>query len=205
MATATRTRNSEPANLEGLRPYRLTVRQVEKMMDAGILTEDDRVELLGGILAEQMTKYPPHNFTVARLGKLLDRLASPDWIVRDEKSVILGKDWWPEPDLAVIRGPDDRYRAVHPHANDIALLVEVAESSYRVDRDAKWHGYAAARVPSYWIVNLDRRVVEVYTNPTGRGKTAKYRDVASHGSGDAIPVIIEGRTLGTIAVNEIMP
>jgi Uma2 family endonuclease len=205
MATATRTQARVPANLEGVRVYRFNVRQFEKMIEAGILTEDDRVELLGGVLAEQMTKYPPHNFTVGRLGKLLHSLVSPGWIVREEKSVILGRDWWPEPDLAVARGPDDRYRTVHPHADDLALLIEVAESTYVVDRREKWHGYAAARVPSYWIVNLSQRVVEVYTNPAGRGKTAKYRDIASHAPGDAIPVVIEGRPLGTISVDEILP
>src|SRR5262245_35558033 len=166
MATATRTPTRDLVG--GLRPYRLTVRQFEAMGMAGILTEDDRVELLEGILAEQMTKHPPHDFTVGRSAKLLEARLGPTWVVRQEKAVVLGRNWRPEPDIAVARGPDDRYRAAHPSAKDLTLLVEVDESTYDTDRGLKWRGYAAARVPVYWIVNLGARAVEVYTDPTGR-------------------------------------
>jgi Uma2 family endonuclease len=203
MATATKPRR--PASDEGLRPYRLTVDQFERMIAAGVLTEDDHVELLGGLLAEQMTKHAPHNFSASRLRKLLERRLGDDWVVFQEGAVKFGQSWRPEPDLAVVLGPDDRYRRVLPSGKEVLLLVEVAESSYPTDRGVKWHGYAAAGVPVYWIVDLDRRVVEVHTSPTGRGKTAKYREIATFGPGDDIPVVVAGRAVGTIAVREILP
>jgi Uma2 family endonuclease len=203
MATATR----NPARVvgEGLTPYRLTVRQFEQMIKAGILTADDRVELLGGILAEQMTKNAPHDFTIGHLAKVLEALIGPDWVVREEKAVVLGRFWRPEPDLAVARGPLDRYRRAQPTTKELAFLVEVAESTYPADRGEKWQGYAAARVPAYWIVNLDDRRVEVYSDPFGRGGNARFRSAVTSGPGDAVPVVLAGRVIGQVAVNDILP
>jgi Uma2 family endonuclease len=189
----------------GLIPYRLTVSQFEQMIGAGVFPDDAHVELLGGVLAEQMTKYAPHDYTVERLGKLLDRLAYPGWVVREEKSIILGPDWRPEPDVAVARGSSDRYRALQPVAADLALLVEVADSSYAIDRGVKWREYAAAGVPVYWIANLSKRTVEIYSNPTGGGESAMYRDAVTCGSDDAAPLVIESREVGRIVVQDILP
>ena len=105
----------------------------------------------------------------------------------------------------VARGPDDRYRVNDPTAKDLALVAEVSVSSYPGDRGVKWHGYAAAKVPVYWVVNLNRRRVEVYSGPSGRGKTARYRDVDALRRGRSVPVVLDGRELGTIAVAEILP
>lgn len=204
MATASRPRakalDPEP------RLYRLTVRQVEQMTRSGVLTEADDVELLGGVLVEPMTKFAPHDFSILQLGALLRiLLPSPDWIIREEKAVVLGRYWRPEPDLAVARGPLDRHRHSQPTAKDLPILVEVADSSYTTDRGVKWHGYAAARVPTYWIINLKGRAVEVYTDPAGRGESAKYRRETTYSPGAEIPVVIDGREVGKIAVNDVLP
>lgn len=201
MATATRT--APPAS--GPVPYRLDVRQFLTMIAAGVFGPEERIELLGGVLVQKMTRHAPHNFTVGRLSALLRDLIAPDRLVREEKPVVLGRDWRPEPDIAVIRGPDDHYRRADPTAADLALLVEVAESTYPLDRGEKWRAYAAARVPVYWIVDLSSRAVEVFTDPAGRGKTARYRAAARFGPGEAIPVVVDGRELGAVAVNEILP
>jgi hypothetical protein len=186
--------------------YPLSVSQFEAMIRARIFPASARVELLAGVPVVQMTKNPPHNFTVHRLGDLLAALLAPDWIVRREMSVRLGRSWRPEPDLAVARGPDDRYRGSDPGATDLAALVEVADSSYPdPDRGLKWRGYAAARVPVYWVVNLGDRLIEVYTNPAGRGKAARYRDAATFGPGANVPVVVDGRERGRVVVNEILP
>src|ERR1700743_1546097 len=87
----------------GLVPYRLTVRQFEKMIDAGIFRDLDHVELLGGILVDKMKKNEPHNFGVGSLADLLRPIVEPDWILREEKPIFLGQFSRPEPDLAVVR------------------------------------------------------------------------------------------------------
>ncbi len=204
MATATRTRPSMSENQEGVRPYLINVRQFKTMIDAGIFPDDARVELLGGVLAEKMTRNPPHDFTVGALGKALRRLLPSDWFVREEKTVVLGDYWRPEPDLAVVRAPEERYFENHPAAADQALVVEVAESSYVLDRLTKSAGYAAAKVPVYWVVNLGERVVEVYSDPTGRGKTARYRKVERLAKEDSVPVVLRESQAGTIAVSAFL-
>ena len=206
MATVTRTRTDAPESaFDGVRLYKLDVGQFQKMIDAGIFPDGARVELLGGVLAEQMTRNPPHDYTVGALGAGLQSLLTPAHVVREEKTVILGPRWRPEPDLAVAVGPLRRYQRVHPHLKDLVFLVEVSESTYDDDRGLKWVGYAEAKVPYYWIVNLERRAVEVYSNPVGRGKSARYRDLAHYGDGDSVPVVVDGRVIGAVAVADILP
>jgi Uma2 family endonuclease len=189
----------------GWRTYRLTVDQYVKMIIAGIFPPEAHVELLGGILVEQTIKYAPHNFTVMQLGILVGRSLPDAWMLREEKSLVLGRSWRPEPDVAVIRGPNQLYRAVDPKASDVGMLVEVSESTYAYDRGVKWRAYAAARIPIYWIVNLPERQIEVYCDPVGRGKSASYRKSATFGPEDEIPVVIDGQEVGRLAVRDILP
>ncbi|MGP0065882.1 MAG: Uma2 family endonuclease [Isosphaeraceae bacterium] len=194
-----------PANASGVVPYRLTVRQYLKMIDTGIFRDEDHVELLGGLLVDKMTKKDPHNFAIDMLGAILDQDLAPNWIARQEKSVVLGRFWRPEPDIAVARGPRDRYRARAPGPGDLAVLIEVADTSYSIDRGKKWQKYGSSRIPAYWIVNLPQRQIEVYTVPSGRGKSAGYRDVTIYGEDDEVPLVIEGRELGRIKVRDLLP
>jgi Uma2 family endonuclease len=189
----------------GLIPYRLTVDQFLAMIDAGVFPERPRVELIRGLLVERMTKNNPHNFAVDTLGDLLQPLVAPGYLVRREKSLVIGRGSRPEPDVFVLRGPRDLYRARDPRAADVALIVEIADTTYRKDRGAMWRLYAGAGIPTYWVVNLPDRQVEVYTNPSGRGKSATYREAAVFGADAAVPVVIEGREAGSIAVKEILP
>ncbi len=190
---------------DGIALYRLDVGQYLKMIGAGVFREEDHVELLGGLLVDKMTKYERHNFAVGGLADALRRLLPGDWVVREEKSVVLGRRWRPEPDLAVVRGPLGRFREQSPGAEDIAMLVEVADSSYRVDRGAKWRRYAACGVMAYWIVNIDAGTVEVYTDPAGEGREAQYRASRSFGPDDAVPVTIDGREVGRVTAREFLP
>jgi Uma2 family endonuclease len=189
----------------GLVLYRLTVRQFERMIDSGILSDSDHVELIGGLLVDKMTKNDPHDFTVGALGEALHRIVAPDCVVREEKSIVVGRYSRPEPDVAVARGPRERYRSAAPKPPDLPLLIEVADSSYPQDRGSKWSRYAAARVPVYWIVNLLERRIEVYSKPSGRGNTAAYQVTETFGPTDEVPVILDGREQGRVKVREILP
>jgi len=198
MATDTQSAGTAPT------VYRLDVPKFEAMIDAGVFG-DDRVELLGGMLIA-MTTNPPHDFTVIRSATELRRLfAAAAWTVREEKSLRLGRWWRPQPDLAVVRGPDTAYAARSPTVADVALLIEVADTTYAKDRGAKWRRYAAAGIPAYWIADLGKRRVEVFTGPTGRGKSARYQDVVAYGEEAEIPVAIDGREFGRIAVRPLFP
>jgi Uma2 family endonuclease len=197
--------DAPPRVERGVIPYRLTVEQFDKMIAAGVFPDRIRVELLGGVLVRKMTKNDPHDFAVGELGARINRLLEPAWFAREEKSVVLGKYWRPEPDVAVVRGPRDRYRSAAPRIADLGLLIEVSDVSYAKDRGLKWRRYAAVGLGSYWIVNLNQRRIEVYSRPEGRGEAAAYKEAAFYGPDDEVPVILEGRERGLVMVRDLLP
>jgi Uma2 family endonuclease len=204
MATVATPKSKLPSS--GVALFRVSVKRFLKMIDAGIFADGARVELLAGVLTTKMTKNPPHNFATHRLSRGLQALPLlAGWTVRDEKSVQLGRFWRPEPDIVVARGPDDLYRTRDPHGDELVLIVEVSDTTYPQDRGLKWRGYAAARVPLYWIVNLPDRRIEVYTDPVGRGPLAKYQTCTLYDDKTTVSVVIDGGDVGRIAVRDILP
>jgi Uma2 family endonuclease len=205
--SATKTAPSPTArqtSASGLVPYRVSVRQFERMISASVFGEHDHVELLEGILVDKMTKNAPHDFSVGGIAEAFRTTAGPEWVVREEKSVVLGRFSHPEPDIAMARGPRDRYRSTSPKAVDLAALVEVSDSTYLKDRGIKWRKYAASKIPVYWIVNLPLRQIEVYTEPTGRGKSAAYQVSKVYSEDNEFPIIIAGRELGRLKVRDVL-
>jgi Uma2 family endonuclease len=206
MATATRTtRASKPATNGVAYPsvHRFTVEQYHEMIRTGILTEDDRVELLNGWIVEQMPPNPPHSQAVRCLNRRLTALLGGEWVlcVQDPATMASSE---PQPDVAVAIGPEERYTGRHPGPRDVVLVVEVADTSLAQDQTTKLGIYAAAKLPVYWIVNLVNRRVEVYTQPRG-GKNPTYRARQDYGIKDKVPVTLAGRTVGSIPVREILP
>ncbi len=178
--------------------YRFTVDEYERM--AGAL-DDPRVELIDGYVVRKMGKKPPHIWSVGRILKELESFTSNRWICRKEDPVRIPDFDEPEPDIAVIRGPEDRYQDRLPEASDVALLVEVAESTLDRDRETKSLAYARGAIPIYWIVNLIEREVEVYTGPSPAGYLVRTDFVA----GDHVPIVLDGIEVGRIAVDSILP
>ena len=180
-------------------PYRLSVYEYERLVAAGVL-EDPRVELIDGYLVKKMGKNPPHIWAVDQLLDLLKPL-TPGWWCRKEDPVRIPDFDEPEPDVAVVRGSRDDYRDRIPEPKDIALVVEVADSTLDRDQGKKWDAYAHGRIAVYWIVNLVHRRVEVYTDPGPAG----YESRQFFTTGQEVPVVIDGALAGQIAVAEILP
>jgi Uma2 family endonuclease len=107
----------------------------------------------------------------------------------------------PIPDIAVVRGSRDLYKQRFPTHDDIAVIVEVSDTTYARDRGRKYRRYARRRIPIYWIVDLNRSVVEVYSDPGNRG----YRRCETYLLGDSVPVIIDGQAVGQLPVSSILP
>jgi Uma2 family endonuclease len=185
-------------------PYRLNVDQYDAMVAAGILTKRDRLELIEGVLVAKMPKGPRHSAITGQLGDRLRSLLPSGWHIRQEQPVRIPDHDEPEPDLAVARGTFLDYEARHPGPRDIALLAEVAESTLADDRTVMSRVYARAGIPVYWIVNLKgrSRVVEVYTHPT---RTRGYRKQTDFQHGQNVPVMIDRREVGRIAVADLLP
>jgi Putative restriction endonuclease len=183
--------------------YRMTASQFRKAIDAGVFGER-HVELLGGI-PFVMSENPPHILASIRLFAGLSVLAaSPQWVVNKEHRLELGQ-WLPLPDLVVLRGPDTTYGSRWARAGDVAILVEIADSSYARDSGVKLRRYAGFGIPVYWIVDLNRRVVEVRTVPSGTGKNAQYARCDGYQESDCVPVFLDGQEVGSIAVAGILP
>jgi Uma2 family endonuclease len=183
--------------------YRFRVDQYEKMIEAGVLTSADRVELIEGIVVQKMTQYPPHAVAIDYTLDALRPMLPEGWRLREQKPIKLS-DGEPEPDLVVVRGPLQRYETRHPGPRDIALIIEVADTSLEGDRQDKGRTYARARIPIYWILNLNERQVEVYTEPKG-GKSPSYRRRTDYGVGSRVPLRIEGIDVGEVPVSELLP
>ncbi|MBV8127993.1 MAG: Uma2 family endonuclease [Planctomycetaceae bacterium] len=178
---------------------RLTVEEFARIQDSGLF-EGRHVQLLDGELYE-VTKNPLHNFAVSALADALRSLLPRDeYAVREEKSIEPWVNWWPEPDIAVARGKQRRYEDRHPGPEDLALLVEVTESSEQ-DRTKKLVGYAAAGIPIYWILDLALRRLEVYRDPGPSG----YSVEEMIPEGGFVELVIDQRSFGWIAVAEILP
>ena len=207
MATAETPSTDAPTTAKGRgwRPYRLSVRQYLRMIEARVIPPNARVELMGGILVEQMTKGDYHNYVIMTLPEACRVVVPPPWLVVNEISLRLGPRSRPEPDVMILQGPTSRYKAQPPAARDVALIVEVAESSYPDDRSRKWRHYASAGIPIYWIINLSKRQVEVFRDPVGAGVQAAYQTSEIFGEDAAVPVLIAGLEVGRISVRDILP
>ncbi len=173
------------------------------MTEAGVLTTDDRVELLEGWLVSKMTHNPPHDGTVWIIMKRLMAVLPDEWIVRVQSSITL-TDSEPEPDLVISRGPGERYLRSHPKPRDLAMVIEVADATLATDRALKARIYARARISVYWIVNLVDRSIEVQTQPKG-GKAPGYRQRHVYRGKESVPLVIAEQTLTSIPVGDLLP
>ncbi|MEO0895393.1 MAG: Uma2 family endonuclease [Bacteroidota bacterium] len=152
-----------------LQRLRLSISQYNKMIDAGILTENDKVELINGEIIQMSPIGHKHITTVNRLNMLFASQFAPEAIVSIQNPVQLGTYNEPEPDVVLIKGPFKRYKNRKPALEDVFVIIEVADSSLRFDREIKASMYAKENVPMYWIVNVEEDTVEVYTQPTPTG------------------------------------
>jgi len=182
--------------------FRVSIEQYEAMVRSGIFTKRDRLQLINGYLVTKpMTQKPPHSTADDLCGKALDRLCPIGWYVRASKPIRLPNTTsMPEPDRCVVRGDIRDYAARDPEPIDIALVVEIADSSLSEDRDMA-RIYGASAVPVYWIVNLVNRQVELYSGPSPAG----YRYCEVLKSGQQIPVFAGGVEIGRIGVDDILP
>ena len=148
-----------------VRRYRFAVDEFARMGEAGIFTADDRVELIDGAILEMTPIGPPHAWIVGRLTELLvTRLAGRAY-VSVQNPIRLDRHTEPQPDLVVARRRRSGYTDRHPDADDVLLVVEVADSSLRHDREQKAPRYGRAGIPETWLVDLAAETVTVYSDP----------------------------------------
>lgn len=157
---------SEPA---APRRWRVSVEDYLRMVAAGVLPEDRRVELLEGEILEMSPPGIAHSARVRRLNLHLGELLRGQAVVQIQDPIRIGTHSLPEPDVAVLQPPAERYDQRYPEAADVLLVIEVADSSLRYDRERKGHVYAQAGIAEYWLVDVQAGQVEQHTQPSPSG------------------------------------
>ena len=183
---------------------RFSVGEYQRMIETGILTDADKVELIEGYVELKMPRNPAHDGSIDLANGRLSSLLLPGWFIRVQQAIELS-DSQPEPDVSVVRGNRRSFVARHPSPADVGMLAEVSDSSLDRDRIDKGRIYARARIPIYWIINLIDRQVEVYTDPSGPTATPAYAKRQIFKVGDAVPVVLDSALVGSIPVAELMP
>lgn len=145
--------------------HQFTVNAYTQMREAGILTEDDRVELLDGEIYTMSPIGPLHIALVNRLTRLLVWQTGDDAIVSVQNAVRLNDYSEPQPDIAILRPRDDDYDQALAQPDDILLLIEIADTSLAYDRDLKLPRYAASTIAEMWIIDANQQIIDQYTQP----------------------------------------
>ena len=176
---------------EAVRTRRFSVAEYHRLVEAGVLDEDDRVALLEGVIVEVRPQSERHARVIQRLTALLVRAADDRLVVRPQLPLTL-PDSEPEPDLAVVRTADAASPDDHP--TRALLVVETSSASLAHDRTVKARIYARAGIPEYWLVNLGERCVEVHRDPDTA--TTRYRRISRLAAVDSLgSLAIPGLTL----------
>jgi Uma2 family endonuclease len=184
--------------------YSVSVEQYHQMIEKGIFQDGDPVELVEGMLVKKMTKHEPHSLAASMLIRLLTGMLNTTWYIRVQDPVTT-TDSEPEPDVCIVRGDPRHYcRLGHPPGpDDTGLLIEVADTSLAFDRGHKRRVYARAGIPTYWIVNIPDRIIEVYTDPTGPIEPATYLTQHDFAVSEDVPVMLDGMEVGRIGVADL--
>jgi Uma2 family endonuclease len=182
-----------------LKRRRFTVHDYYAMADAGILHEDDRVELIEGEIIEMAAIGSHHAACVDRLTELLVPQARGQAVVRAQNPVRLSDLSEPQPDVSLLRTREDFYGSGHPGPADTLLIIEVAHSTLGYDRGIKLPLYATSGIPEVWIVDLGAGAVEVYRGPVA----GRYREERVARRGDVLrPALLPSVTA---PVESILP
>lgn len=176
---------------------RFTVAEYYRMAEAGILSPEDRVELIEGEVVEKTPIGSRHAGRVNYLADELGRALGLRALVTAQNPVRLGDISEPEPDIAVLRRRPDYYDSRHPTPQDVLLIIEVAETSAESDRAVKGPLYARAGIPEFWLVDLTAGAVEIYRTP---GLSGWQEHRTAHGGERIAPVAFPDVELEVAAV-----
>lgn len=141
---------------------KFTVGQYHQMIESGILTDQDHVELIQGEIIEMSPVGRHHAACVDRLTELLVLTLCRQALIRVQSPILLSDNSEPQPDISILQRREDFYHAGHPTPDNIFTLIEVSDSTIAFDRDVKVPIYAQEQIPEVWLVNLNDTQVECY-------------------------------------------
>jgi len=165
--------------------HRWTVAEYHRMAEVGLLHEDWRVELIDGEIIEMAPIGSFHGGNVNRLIRLFSKVVGDKAIIAAQNPVVLSGYAEPQPDLAILRWREDDYEQSNPHPEDVLLLIEVSDSTLKYDRDVKVPLYANHGIPEVWLLDLQRKQLEIYRDPAH----GQYRQRDCRRAGQIAPIL----------------
>ena len=147
----------------------LTVKDYHRMAEAGIFHPNERVELIAGQIIRMTAKGTAHEAAITRTDKLLENLLREQVLTRLQSPVKLDDYSEPEPDIAAVMPDPMYYEDHHPTPSEIYLIIEVADTSFKIDRQVKAPVYAQSGITDYWILDVNDRKLHVFREPTPDG------------------------------------
>jgi Uma2 family endonuclease len=184
------------------RPYLFSVDDFYRMVDLDFFPDDARVGLWEGQVYEEMAKKHAHSFSWAQLSAALFPILPPGWSLWSECTITLSPNKAPLPDMIILRGDREVYRNRRPVAADVSLLVELADTSLKIDIGTKLTAYAKAGIPVYWVFNLWEDVIYVYTNPLP--DEGRYASTTTIGRDASLPFVIDGIPIAMIPASTVL-
>ena len=184
--------------------WKFSVADYHRLIDIGVLDENDRVELLEGWLVPKMSHGPLHDIAVELANERIRKALPNGWRLRVQSAITTG-DSEPEPDLAIVRGDVRLVPRRHPLPTEIGLLIEVADTTLQNDRLRKTEIYGRAGILKYWIVNLQDRQVECYSQPTGPIPNPGYGQCDIQLAGGQLPLEVDGIVVAILDPSELLP
>ena len=187
-----------------VRTRRWTRAEYDRLIDCGVLQEDEPIELLDGLMLVKEPKHTAHTTGVTLVAEALRTAFGSGWVIRVQDPIVLDDRSEPEPDVCVVPGSPRDYREGHPTRP--ALVVEVADSGLRIARGRKARAYARAGIADYWILNLVDRLLEVHREPillTEGRQRGRYRSIVTLGPDDVVTP--RAAANARIAVADLLP
>jgi Uma2 family endonuclease len=181
--------------------HRISVEQFHRMIAAGCFGEGDRVELIDGEMRDMPPIGPPHGGTLNRLNRIITTRVGDLAIVAVQGPLDLDDGTEVYPDLAILKPRDDFYATGNPTGDDALLVIEVADTSLRLDTRTKLKKYARAGIRRYWVVDIRHRTVHDHRDPDRFGR--RYRQLHSVTTGE-LGLEIEGVPIG-VPLTQVFP
>lgn len=166
----------------GAVPYLWTVDALYRALDAGVLEDPKRLELIQGRIIRKMPQNPVHTFLRRRLGQLLRDSMTPAFLVMEESPLRLAIDGEPVPDVFIVSGSESDYRERHPTQAEAMLVVEVSNTTVEYDLGEKAMLYAQSGIADYWVVLVNDSAIVVHRQPSPEG----YQDVTRLAGADTL-------------------
>ncbi len=152
----------------------LSVHDYHLMVEAGVLAPDERVELIAGQLYKMAAKGTAHSAAVTRIERVLKAGLGDRVLLRFQDPIELDDYSEPEPDIAVVKVDPLDYEEHHPTPSEVYLLIEVADSTLKRDRELKAPAYAQSGIQDYWILDVNQRQLYVFRSPTATGYANEF-------------------------------